>query len=578
MVDIRDLRLQRQRELETREPARNVFRAVTCYLYGSLHPPNRPDSIYVTKYGQPVLVVSNTLGITEAGVAVMVGPDPKPPYGLAILALARTGVKLDMGGGDYVGSGIVTTSAHHTTHEYRSEGSPGSDPVLIYQPAIQTLKTVGNGTDLTVTVLPHIYRVHNVRKYFPGIQVDLTSYLPAAGNYKRVLLCLNTESNVLTVVSGDEVPTTSAIEPPYPDIPWNARASAFVLLTGGQTYVSTSEHIEDARDLLGVGRNLSALRVEDLSDVDSTGLADGYILTYDAGTNQWLAIPNSPSLSLDDISDVTITSAANGEVLVYQSGTWVNEVVNAVQLQARNIAVTAPNDGDGLVWNSGANQWEPGTIGGSSDADAIHDNVAAEISLLTEKTTPVSGDLLLMEDSEDAYNKKKVQMGNLPGGGGGGNPQSRWFAPAAWSIDSNDDGVSVWHYANYDIALIRFADEIRDVFTTWHVNGFSGTQVQFDIFWLTSIGPSVSGDVYIRYGVQPLAHGEIHDPNGWTGGSYLDPSGGTARQIRKVTRTVNVTVSDGDFMGLYVGRYGGAIADDTLDVLFNIVGVRVTVS
>ena len=48
------------------------------------------------------------------------------------------------------------------------------------------------------------------------------------------------------------------------------------------------------------------------------------------------------------------------------------------------------------------------------DANAIHDNEAGEINGITEKATPVSGDLLIIEDSADSNNKKKVQIGNLP--------------------------------------------------------------------------------------------------------------------------------------------------------------------
>lgn len=55
---------------------------------------------------------------------------------------------------------------------------------------------------------------------------------------------------------------------------------------------------------------------------------------------------------------------------------------------------------------------------GGTDADAIHASVAAEISGITEKVTPVSGDFLLIEDSAAANAKKRVQIGNLPGGSG----------------------------------------------------------------------------------------------------------------------------------------------------------------
>ena len=57
---------------------------------------------------------------------------------------------------------------------------------------------------------------------------------------------------------------------------------------------------------------------------------------------------------------------------------------------------------------------------GSTDGDAIHDNVASEISAITEKVTPVNADLVIIEDSADSNNKKRAQVGNLPGGGGGG--------------------------------------------------------------------------------------------------------------------------------------------------------------
>ena len=48
------------------------------------------------------------------------------------------------------------------------------------------------------------------------------------------------------------------------------------------------------------------------------------------------------------------------------------------------------------------------------DAEAIHDNVAAEISAVTEKATPVGADLLLIEDSAAANAKKRVKIENLP--------------------------------------------------------------------------------------------------------------------------------------------------------------------
>lgn len=52
----------------------------------------------------------------------------------------------------------------------------------------------------------------------------------------------------------------------------------------------------------------------------------------------------------------------------------------------------------------------------AEDGDAIHDNEAGEIAVITEKASPISADLILIEDSADSNNKKRVQIGNLPTG------------------------------------------------------------------------------------------------------------------------------------------------------------------
>lgn len=54
------------------------------------------------------------------------------------------------------------------------------------------------------------------------------------------------------------------------------------------------------------------------------------------------------------------------------------------------------------------------------DATTIHTDASSEIDGLTEKTTPVAGDWVMIEDSEDGFAKKKVDIDSLLGGGGGG--------------------------------------------------------------------------------------------------------------------------------------------------------------
>src|SRR3990172_4427483 len=74
--------------------------------------------------------------------------------------------------------------------------------------------------------------------------------------------------------------------------------------------------------------------------------------------------------------------------------------------------------------------------GAGSDTSAIHDNESGEINALTEKVSPVSADLVVIEDSAASYAKKKAQIGNLPGGGGG----------ISWSQVVNESGTSFTNF------------------------------------------------------------------------------------------------------------------------------------
>lgn len=73
-----------------------------------------------------------------------------------------------------------------------------------------------------------------------------------------------------------------------------------------------------------------------------------------------------------------------------------------------------------IRWDqAGAEDVEAGRVPDGADATAIHDNVAGEINGIAEKTTPVGADILIIEDSAAANAKKKLQISNLPSGGGG---------------------------------------------------------------------------------------------------------------------------------------------------------------
>lgn len=123
-------------------------------------------------------------------------------------------------------------------------------------------------------------------------------------------------------------------------------------------------------------------------------------------------------------------AASNGRCtitsnVIHNNGGWGILLGAATQNVVMGNVVTSNTSG-AINNTDGSTHLIAHNIGGASadnahaglDTDAIHDNVAGEISAITEKTTPVSADLLLIEDSAASNAKKRVQIGNLPGGGG----------------------------------------------------------------------------------------------------------------------------------------------------------------
>jgi len=95
----------------------------------------------------------------------------------------------------------------------------------------------------------------------------------------------------------------------------------------------------------------------------------------------------------------------------------VDEYGNEVPLlgSTNEIAYTPTTD-----YNPATKSYVDSGVSDATDNNAIHDNVDAEINAVSEKVSPVNADLVLIEDSESSNEKKKVQVGNLPGGAGGG--------------------------------------------------------------------------------------------------------------------------------------------------------------
>lgn len=102
---------------------------------------------------------------------------------------------------------------------------------------------------------------------------------------------------------------------------------------------------------------------------------------------------------------------------------WYNEATDTVKIRAESITrslvdefLFATHSGS-LVNPHEVTKTQVG-LGSVTDAPQLLRS-ANDFSLFSEKATVSGTDILLIEDSEDSGNKKKVQIANLPGGGGG---------------------------------------------------------------------------------------------------------------------------------------------------------------
>lgn len=294
-IDIRDIRLRQEEQLDTREVKRDIFPAITIAINGSVIPPNQPGKAYVRPVGttkfQPQIVY-NPSSIEQSGVPVIVGPDPRFPYGYTILRVNQDGGAIIMSD-DVPLPGQYTIPPHRLTHQWTTEANKGSDAVETYMPALQPLKTIASGTGLTVSVKPYTYTLNGARRYFQGVvDLDLSSSVPNIGYSRYVLLYLHPTLNTIVKVDGDEALTGSYV--PYPTLPAGRIASSYVLLTGGQTIITQADNIIEGRDLFGLGNasgsspSSGATTLGELTDVNVTGIVDGETISYDSSTGTYL--------------------------------------------------------------------------------------------------------------------------------------------------------------------------------------------------------------------------------------------------------------------------------------------------
>lgn len=246
-------------------------------------------------------------------------------------------------------------AAHHAQHERRDGGEGGSDPVEVYPRMLARGRAQPQTSpDLTLLITGH---------YNPLTGTWLADYnsptfvAPTGGlldSTARIDLLYEGADDAAHVVQGT-VAHNSA--PAFPALVSPGVPLAMVYLTNSTTTLVEANIIRDARlGFSGLGTAAHILGTGGPHSDAPANQADGF-LKRNAANGAWEEVPY---------------------------GTTSNTVA----------------EGDH-------------THGSGADPNAVHVNAAGEIDALTEKIAPVSTDLVIIEDSEDGNNKKKVQAGNL---------------------------------------------------------------------------------------------------------------------------------------------------------------------
>lgn len=197
------------------------------------------------------------------------------------------------------------------------------------------------------------------------------------------------------------------------------------------------------------------------------------------------------------------------------------------------------------------------------DEYAIHEDVAGEIAAVAEKVAPVDADLVLIEDSAATNAKKRVQIGNLPGGGGGVViPQWIEYLAARQAGETASADDDFFDDASLDAAWTTLTvsggqtiTELYDILSVKITSGIAASQVNAI---LREVSPSFGDTIETRLRPLVTASGSEFAFGGlvWSDG-VVAGSNASALMVHKDTShgTFNVVGRAGTFtaMGGVVG-------------------------
>lgn len=153
--------------------------------------------------------------------------------------------------------------------------------------------------------------------------VDSTNYLTSYVNNYISGLSFNTADGVLTASRSGLTDLTVDLDGRY----LQSETSHDDVVVDGDFTPGTNGFLKKTADgVYSVDSNSYSLstHVHEGTEIDATGITDGYVLTADGlGNSVWESLPAS-STTLSDLTDTTITTPTSGQILSYNGSSWVN--------------------------------------------------------------------------------------------------------------------------------------------------------------------------------------------------------------------------------------------------------------
>lgn len=144
--------------------------------------------------------------------------------------------------------------------------------------------------------------------------------------------------------------------------------------------------------------------------------------------------------------------------------------------------------------------------GVGTDPLAIHVNISSEIEGIDEKVVLVDTDIVVIEDSEDGYSKKRVQVGNLPGGGSGVDELVKTSAvdiTADYLFNKLSSGYGI-SITSLDIGGGYLTSRIAASFSSENLNVLAGVNNDFFISQNTHICRLIPAGIAEITGLEPM--------------------------------------------------------------------------